>query len=603
MNKYTRLICQIFTRRHKIAITGFLLLSIIQSCMEALGLLSVIPFMTILMQPELVNDVDYIRFIYDFLNFKSVPEFQLFLGIVVFVFLVLSNCLVMLNIYINSRVSHSVSARISSFLFGYYICQDYPFHLCNDNVSLIKRISTDGTIMATHIILPLFNFVSKILTTLVIIVLILMVDPVVGSGLILITCSAYFFIFIIVKNKLKRNSEIISEWSHKKTRLMLESFAGIKDIKLYGLEQQCYARYASLDRYMAIVHGSSTSIRGIPRYLVEIVMMGSAMAVCLLYLRSATMDIGTVLPKITFFVFSAYRVVPNIQAIFNNFASIKSGARSFDLIREDIMKSQHQPGSALETKNVPVFSKTISLDKISYKYPQSEEYIFQDFSIVFKKGCTYGIVGTTGCGKTTLLDIILGYLPVSNGKISVDDTSITNANATAWRSQIGYVFQNIFLTNATIAENIAFGYDLEDINHARLERAAKRAQIHSFIMRLPLQYNTIVGERGIKLSGGQIQRIGVARALYTDSEILILDEATSAIDGETESIMMDSVITNIKQEITSIIVTHRLSTVKMCDYIFLIDKGKISNQGTYDQLIKDSISFRKMANIDTSSKI
>ena len=307
-----------------------------------------------------------------------------------------------------------------------------------------------------------------------------------------------------------------------------------------------------------------------------------------------TGSFNSALPIVSLYVFAGYRLMPALQQIYNSLTNLTFMSPSIDSLYEDIkdLKVIHEnkDGSTLS------FTKKISLKDIYYNYPNASRTALKNINLTIPAKSTIGIVGATGSGKTTTIDIILGLLDAQKGSLEVDDKTITKENKRSWQRNIGYVPQYIYLSDDTVAANIAFGVDRENINQEAIEKASKIANLHEFIVEeLPKQYQTTIGERGVRLSGGQRQRIGIARALYHDPKILVLDEATSALDNQTEKVVMEA-INNISKNVTIILIAHRLSTVKNCHKIFLLDKGEIINEGTFEELTKVSENFRNNAN-------
>ena len=324
----------------------------------------------------------------------------------------------------------------------------------------------------------------------------------------------------------------------------------------------------------------------------EAIAFGGILLVVLYYIKQS----GTftdVLPLIALYAFAGYRLMPALQLIYSNFTYLRSVGPSLDAMYDDLnsldsFSSQHDQG-------ILPLNKAINLNHISYHYPNSSKTALKDISLNIPAYTTVGLVGATGSGKTTTVDIILGLLKVQQGTLEVDGKVIDKHNLRAWQKSIGYVPQHIYLADNTVAANIAFGINPEDINQAAVERAAKIANLHEFVINeLSLQYQTTLGERGIRLSGGQRQRIGIARALYHNPKILILDEATSALDNLTEKVVMEAVY-RLSNKITIILIAHRLSTVKLCDNIYLLEMGKLKEQGTFEKLTKSSNLFQETA--------
>jgi len=299
-----------------------------------------------------------------------------------------------------------------------------------------------------------------------------------------------------------------------------------------------------------------------------------------------------ILPLIALYAFAGYRLLPAFQQIYGSITQLKFVSPSLDAIHNDI-KNLAPKISQKDKKNIPL-NNAIELKNLHYQYPNTSRTTVKDININIPISSSVGIVGTTGSGKTTIIDIILGLLQPQKGSLEVDNIIIDKNNCDAWQRSIGYVPQEIFITDDTLEANIAFGVDKNEINQDNIIQAAKIANIHDFVMKdLPQKYQTTVGERGVRLSGGERQRIGIARALYRDPKILILDEATSALDNLTEKLVMEN-IRNLGDKKTIIMIAHRLSTVRDCDIIFYLENGEIKDRGTYKQLIDTSEGFKKI---------
>lgn len=326
-----------------------------------------------------------------------------------------------------------------------------------------------------------------------------------------------------------------------------------------------------------------------PRFILEGIAFGGILLI-ILFIISQTGNFNNALPILSLYVFAGYRLMPAMQQIYSSLTNLAFVGPSVDKLYNEL--KDLKTGNKIESQEILTPQKSISLENIFYNYPNSTKTTLKNINLNIMAKSTVGLVGATGSGKTTIIDIILGLLKAQKGNLKVDGKVVNKQNLNSWQKSIGYVPQNIYLSDNSIASNIAFGIDLNDINFNAVKKAAKIANLHDFVIEeLPNQYQTIVGENGIKLSGGQRQRIGIARAMYNSPQVLVFDEATSALDNQTEKVVMDAV-NNLNKEVTIIIIAHRLGTVKKCDNIFLIDNGEVINQGTFDELINSSESFR-----------
>ena len=372
-----------------------------------------------------------------------------------------------------------------------------------------------------------------------------------------------------------------------------EAFGAYKELKVGNLEDSYIKRFTSPSKIYAKSQSASQILNQLPRYAIEAIAFGGMLLLTLyLMTKSGGVSFNNVLPIIALYVFAGYRLMPALQISYGAISNIRYTGPSLDALYNDFKKlqtdlpEQNQINLSLNNK--------ITLKNIDYSYPNSSTRVLKNIQMDITACNTIGIAGSTGSGKTTLVDVILGLLEAQQGTLEVDSIIINKKNCRTWQRMIGYVPQHIYLTDNTIANNIAFGVDTHDINQEAVEKAAKIANINDFVVNeLPLKYQTIVGERGVRLSGGQRQRIGIARALYNNPKLLIFDEATSALDNNTEEAVMDATH-NLKKETTIILIAHRLTTMKKCDIIFLLEKGKLVDKGNYEELTKKNPFFKNM---------
>jgi len=375
--------------------------------------------------------------------------------------------------------------------------------------------------------------------------------------------------------------------------LVSEAFGAAKEVKVAGLEQTYIKSFSDTARSYAQTVASVQATSQLPRYILEAIAFGGIMLV-ILHLMVQTGSFNNALPVISLYAFAGYRLMPALQMIYGALTQLTYVGPSLDKLYEDFKNLK--PLNSNQDQGVLSLNSTIVLKNIHYNYPNTSRVALKDINLNIPVRSTVGFVGATGSGKTTTVDIILGLLEVQKGTLEVDGQIITKQNSRAWQRSIGYVPQFIYLADDTVAANIAFGVDSKDINQENIEKVSKIANLHQFIIdELPKKYQTTIGERGVRLSGGQRQRIGIARALYHKPKVLVLDEATSALDNLTEQEVMKAV-NNLGKDITVILIAHRLSTVKKCDKIFLLEKGELKNEGTFEELIKVNDNFRKTAN-------
>jgi ABC-type bacteriocin/lantibiotic exporter with double-glycine peptidase domain len=413
----------------------------------------------------------------------------------------------------------------------------------------------------------------------------------------------YFSFFFFLKNILNDIGNERIDANTKRFKVVSEAFEANKEVKTKMLEDFYVAQFEKSAKIYCHNQSLADIISQLPRYFLEILTFGGITLLLLVLMTLNNFNIVEILPIMTMYALAGYRMIPALQQIYSAFSKLKFYSPVLVSLHEQITKARyefqefHRADEFQKIHKVSEisFKKSLVLENISFAYPNTKAKSVSHVSLEIEAFQNVGIVGVTGCGKTTLLDIIIGLLDPNEGHIKIDGQKINKGNKSSWMKKIGYVPQQIYLRDATIASNIAFGMEIESLNFEKIKEVAKISKIHDYIVNeLPNGYNSTVGERGVQLSGGQKQRIALARALYNEPEILILDEATSSLDNITEKLVMES-MNNLKNNITIIQVAHRLNTVKNCDKIFLLEKGKLVAEGKFSELKEYNEIFNKMS--------
>ena len=426
-------------------------------------------------------------------------------------------------------------------------------------------------------------------------------DPIVAIVGVVIFALSYSFIFKLVSLTLLKNGRSISEMYEKRYRLMNEGFGGIKDVLLLGRHSDFIDRFYKTGVVFAYSQGVNNALGHAPRYFMELIAFGSMIALVLYLFTSYDADLSSILPILSVYAIAGMKLLPAFQGIYNSLASIRASTGAYEAIHKDLTDSSeikpatNKSKTSKKEKSYLNPKEQISLENVSFRYPGKEELVLDQMNISIPVKKVIGIVGPSGSGKSTLVDILLGLIEPQKGFLKIDGKIINNQNRRSWQNSIGFVAQAIFLSEGTIAENVAFGLSKNQINFKNVENALKLANLEEFVKDLKNGVHTKVGERGVQLSGGQRQRIGIARALYHKAEVLVFDEATSSLDGITEKMIMQAVH-KFSDEKTIIMIAHRLKTVEKCDQIFFIDEGKVVDQGTFQELIEKNEKFKNMAN-------
>jgi len=576
---------------------GLLLVMIlIMALVDMMGVASILPFMAVLANPSIIETNSILNAVYEassIFNVKNEQEFLFALGVMVFIILVTSLTFKAFTTYVQLRFIEVCNYNICKRLIGRYLYQPYSWFLNRHSADLGKTILSEVGEGAVTSLKALLDLIAKSMVAIALISLLIIANPKLALVVGLTLIGAYGIVFYFVRHYLDSIGKERLKNNELRFLAISEAFGAAKEVKVGGLEETYIKRFFDPARIYGRKQAAASAIAILPRFFLEAIAFGGIILI-VLYIIKQTGNFNSALPIISLYVFAGYRLMPAIQQIYSSFTKIAFGSPSLDNIYKDFKNLN--PIDANQDQGVLKLNKTITLKNIHYSYPNASRTALKDISLSIPAKSSVGLVGSTGSGKTTTVDIILGLLEAQKGTLEVDGQIITKQNSRLWQRSIGYVPQHIYLSDNTVEANIAFGVNPKDINQEAIEKASKIANLHEFIMdELPKQYQTTIGERGVRLSGGQRQRIGVARALYHNPEVLILDEATSALDNQTEKAIMDAV-NNLSKDITIILIAHRLSTVKKCDQIFLLEKGHLKNQGTFEELINIDESFRINAN-------
>tara|TARA_B100001057_G_scaffold495216_1_gene593700 strand:+ start:53 stop:1846 length:1794 start_codon:yes stop_codon:yes gene_type:complete len=572
-----------------------LIMVMLMALIDMLGIASILPFIAILTNPEIIDTNTILNTVYQTANnfgIETKQNFLIAMGIFVFLLLIISISFKALTIYLQIRFIKMCEYNIATRLVRSYLFQPYSWFLNRNSASLGKTILSEVSNVIGKGLTPMMNLITNSISTLFLFILLFVVEPKLTCVVIITISIFYGFVYKFNRNLLTRIGKEVFRANEGRFKVLSEAFGASKEVKVGGLEQIYINQFSKPAKNIAQGTALVAIMSQIPRFTLEAVTFGG-MLLIILYFMAITGDIARVLPVIALYAFAGYRMMPALQRIYVSLTSLRFVGPAIDSLHDDLKNLK--PIIESEYKNSLNLTKDICLKNIYYNYPNASKTALKNINLIIPANKTVGLVGATGSGKTTTVDIILGLLEAQKGTLEVDGKIINIENKRAWQQSIGYVPQQIFLSDNTVSANIAFGVNTNNINQEAVEYAAKIANLHEFVINeLPLKYQTNIGERGVRLSGGQRQRIGIARALYHKPKVLVLDEATSALDNLTEKAVMDAVH-NSENNITKILIAHRLSTVKRCDKIFLFDKGELKTQGTFEELIKINDDFRESA--------
>jgi ABC-type multidrug transport system fused ATPase/permease subunit len=601
--KKIKQILTFFTNDEKKNLFNLIFLVLLMASIEAIGIATIFPFIAILTNRELIETNNFISFLFDFSkNFgvNTVDDFFLFLGIIVFLFLITSIFLRAFATYKQTNFALIKEYSIGKKLVEKYLHQPYVWFLDKNSSNLGKNILSEVGEVIHQTILPIINIFVYGFVVIAIFLMLILVDPTIAIAVTAIFSIIYLIIIFITKKILFRLGTERMKANTDRYKAISDAFNGIKDVKINSLEKFFLDIYSKPAKTFVKNQSMFMAISVLPRFLLEAIAFGGIILIILMLLKRGD-DLNALIPLLSLFAFAGYRLMPALQQIYISLSQLQFSETVVNSIYKDYTTLTKEHKNFLNEENDKIDIKLrnyIKLENVSFSYRDSKRKAIENVNITIPAFTKIGIVGITGSGKTTLVDIILSLIKPDVGSLLVDGLIIDDTNKRQWQKNFGYVPQKLYLTEDTIAANIAFGENKSSINMFNVQRAAKIAGIHEFVNeKLPNKYETLIGDRGIKFSGGEQQRIGIARALYNMPNILILDEATSSLDNYTEKLFMN-MINNFDKNVTIIIVAHRLETIKHCDKIFLFNNGKLVNEGTFDSLSINSDDFKKFKGQD-----
>ncbi len=572
-----------------------LLMIILMALLDAIGVASIMPFMAVVTNPDLVETNILLATLYQSLGSPGIQNFLLILGVLIFIILLFSLSFKALTTYFQLRFTLLREYSLGKRLVEGYLHQPYPWFLTRNSADLGKTVLSEVNTVIYNGMLPAATLIAQSAVAGALLLLLIIINTSLALTVGLILGCAYALIFKFMNRILNRLGQERVDLNSKRFRSVSEAFSAVKEVKVGGLEGAYIKRFSKSAELYAKYQAAAQVIVFLPRFALEAIAFGGLMLMAL-YLMLQGSSFAEALPIISLYAFAGYRLVPAMQQIYSSLSQLRFIGPAIDLLYSDL-KGFPITSSTMTSDAPIIFRESIKLSNISYSYPGTSRPALDEIDFTISANKVIGLVGASGSGKTTSVDLLMGLLEPEKGALYVDGIGINPTNIRQWQNLIGYVPQQIYLADDTVASNIAFGLVAEDIDLDRVVYAAQIANLHDFVMNdLPMRYDTQVGERGVRLSGGQRQRIGIARALYHNPQVLILDEATSALDNLTELAVMEA-INKLRHKMTIILIAHRLSTVRDCDEIYLIEKGKVLAQGSYDKLRQTSSVFQQMTKV------
>jgi len=594
LRRTIRLVWDMFSPRERLQFVGLLALTVFMSIFEVLGVAVILPFLQILSDPGSVAESTLLSTVRDILRLETEREIVIGFGVLAFGVILLSMAVRGVATYVQIQFSLLRAYSIGARLLRGYLDRPYLWFLTQHSADFGQALLDEVDQVIRESVLPAVLLLSNLLVTVMIAGFIFVVEPVVAIVATVLLLAVYGTVYLMFREPLARISRDRFDLNRARFHTIHEATGGIKELKILGLERSVLERFQGPALHFAKLQSQGLLIGKLPRFALEAVSYGGFILLVLVIFLRGGGDITQALPLLGLIGMAGTKLFPALQQIYVNLSLLRLSTTSLEQLHQRLMSNPEPPEAPPQVAPFPKFAH-IRFEGIHFRYPGTGRPSLQDFTAEIVAQTTVGIVGGTGAGKTTLVDLLLGLLEPDEGQLQVDAIPIHGETVRSWQRKIGYVPQQIFLSDSTIAANIAFGVSPEQIDRAAVERAARIANLHGFVeTELPQGYDTEVGERGVRLSGGQRQRIGIARALYRDPDVLVFDEATSALDNLTERAVMEAV-NNLGRQKTIIMIAHRLSTVRNCDKIFLLEKGRLVAEGTYDELVATNESFRRMA--------
>jgi ATP-binding cassette subfamily C protein len=560
------------------------------------------PFLSVAADPGMIQQNEYLLWAYETFGFADTNTFLIALGLAALVAMVVSNAFIILTTWALYRYAWGRNHTLSRRLLRSYLHRPYEYFLTRNSSELGKNILEEVKEIVNEMLIPALKGGAKAVVALFIIAFLIVIDPIVALLVAAVLGIAYVGIYFAVRNRLDAYGRKRVKRNSSRYQIVSEAFGGIKEVKLLGKEDAFLEQYEGPSKWYSRYQARYRVIKLAPRYLLEAIAFGGIILIAV-YLIAVQDNLQQVIPMLGLYAFAGYRLMPALQQAFTGIASARFNMAALDAIHVGLEKQLsecvHTNGrtTANQQESVMPLNKRLVLNRVSFTYPGAKEAAIQNLSLEIPAHTTVGFVGKTGSGKTTTVDLILGLLRPQQGLITVDGTPLQDGVVRHWQQNIGYVPQHIYLSDDTVARNIAFGVAEDEIDFDAVRDAARRAHIADFIESdLPEQWETVVGERGVKLSGGQRQRIGIARALYHKPSVLVFDEATSALDQATEASVMEAIY-ELEGKHTMLMIAHRLSTVKRADKIVMLERGVKIGEGSYDELVASQNQFRAMARL------
>ena len=598
MFKNLKRINLLLTKKERKKLYGLSVLNIFSGFMDMFGVASIAPFLAVVSNEKIMNENKYVLKIKETFELSN-QEIIIYFALFSMFLLILNQSTRLLNGWYQTHCTQKIFLSFYLKTFKFFVDQPYSYHIQTNSNEILEKLSMRVNAAVAGVITPVFRIMGYLFTCIFLFILLVIANPTVTLLLLAFTGLFYFIVFSKLKIKIENYGKFAPEYSRKTYKLVDQSLRSIKDIKMKNNASFYKKLIESLANKFADNQINKDFFGLFPRSLLEVLAYIFAFSTAI-YFVTFSSDFSTSFILLGIYAFSLQKILPAAQGIYHQLTEIKFYKPSLETIYDELLKATKlsQTTSNSNSINNFNFSNSIQIHNVKFQYRTSDKKVLDIKQIDLKATNFIGITGKTGSGKTTFIDLILGLLDPSSGKILIDGKELDKNLGDNWRSKIGYVPQFSFMADDTITNNIALGQTESEINLEKIKKVSQIANISDFIENdLPNKYETVIGENGVRLSGGQIQRLSIARSLYKDPEIIVLDEATNSLDALTEKNIVESLLKNYKNK-TIIMIAHRLSVLKKCDKILLFNKGEIVDAGTYDFLVKNNLIFRDMLNIN-----
>lgn len=560
-------------RGKKLKVSALFVMMVISAILETLGVTLIVPIVSMVMDSDFYKKNELVGKIYHYLPFQSQKEFAIICVILLILVFIVKNVFLIFRYWYQFKFVCDERVNTQRKLLSGYLQKPYYYFMNVDTAEILRMLGTDVNSIY-QILVTVLTLFSELIVSAALVVVVFVLSPMITIAVAVVLVTALAFIIRIVRPSLVAAGKTRKEHMAKTNKMLLHIFGGIKEIKVTGTEKAFFAKYGETCSMLAAAERKNSVIEMLPMMLLEMTGICSGLSVLAFFIY-VELDVTVLIPQLAAFALAAVRLLPSMYRIANAVNNITYLEPSLDVVLA-LLNENRKNNAVIQSKTAEDFQmediQKIQLKHVTFQYPERNDLVFQDAGISIPIGKSVGIVGTSGAGKTTIVDMLMGLLPLEEGTVLVNN-QVIDSNECLWRKHVGYISQNLFMLDDTIRENVVFGRECQK-EDARVWQVLKQAKISDFVRKLPSGLDTVIGEGGVRLSGGQRQRIAVARALFLDPCIVVMDEATSALDHETERAIMES-INELKEKKTLIIIAHRLSTIKQCDILYRVQGGKL----------------------------